>query len=549
MTMREVPIAEAPAVSPAELTTPVKRKAISYIRYSSCQQGKEGRDSTRRQQEALNDALAQWSLALDQEFIDKGKSGYHQRHLAKGGAMYELRHLALEGHLVGKVICLEDWDRAGRMQVMDAAPLLMDILNNGCDMIVGEFGGEYLSKDIVNANKRLLFNALEEMDRGHRESKRKTKLAKAKWKARHDDILDGKLTALNNVPFWLANERNNVWECTGKFVVREGMKDLIQRIYAMYLKGNGGQVIAKQLNREGVPIPTNRDGRKRKNASIWYPGYVQRIIKSRALMGYYRDSDRKIFPELVSESDYYSANQTRKDRVHFAGRKSFNINPFSGLCSCPNCGGSMTPHESRPKSSKKHYNYITCRHPKKGDCTSAGMLTERFEESFAGFLGYIDNISNTPALKTNKSNGIRAKIESVEQTIENLKVAFESVEASQAVSLGGMITDYDKKRAQLLKELEQELINEKGNQGFSKNDFEFLKSLFAKKLSEQDRDTRLAIQEALRKSIDRIVIDPKTQSYTVAWKNSKDIYKVELTKNGYKVTGNGCVNLELEELD
>ena len=107
----------------AEPVTPPKRKAISYCRYSSLSQGRDGRHSTQRQKDALNEALARWNLELDQELIDKGKSGYHQRHLAKGGAMYRLRHMALEGQLVGKVIVLEDWDRAGRMEVMDAAIL------------------------------------------------------------------------------------------------------------------------------------------------------------------------------------------------------------------------------------------------------------------------------------------------------------------------------------------------------------------------------------------------------------------------------------------
>ena len=157
------------------------RKAVSYIRFSSAAQGKQGRDSTKRQKDALEAALAKWNLELDATFSDLGKSGFHQKHLATGGAMLELRTLALAGKLSNKVLVVEDWDRTGRMQVTDAAPLLMDILNNGVDMVVGAYGGEYFSKETVNANPFTFYRALDEMNRGYGESKRKSEMQAHQW--------------------------------------------------------------------------------------------------------------------------------------------------------------------------------------------------------------------------------------------------------------------------------------------------------------------------------------------------------------------------------
>jgi DNA invertase Pin-like site-specific DNA recombinase len=176
--------------------TGAKRKGLSYIRFSTLAQGNEGRNSTTRQKDALSAALAKWNLELDATYSDKGKSGYHQRHIAKGGAMHELRNMAREGKLAGKVLVVEDFDRAGRMQVTDAAPLLLDMLNNGVDMVVGAYGGEYFSKESVNASPYLFYRALDEMDRGFRESKRKTELAKAKWKERLDAVANSKPVAV-----------------------------------------------------------------------------------------------------------------------------------------------------------------------------------------------------------------------------------------------------------------------------------------------------------------------------------------------------------------
>lgn len=174
------------------------KKAISYIRFSTVAQGVKGRDSTIRQKRALEDALKKHNLELDQQFLDDGKSGYKQKHIKPGGAMYELLKLAKQGKLAGKVVVIEDWDRAGRLQVTVAAPLLLDMVNNGVDLVVGSNGGDYFSKEIIEKNSYVFYGALEAMKRGFEESKRKSEMAESKHRSRLEAVAKGQKVALNN---------------------------------------------------------------------------------------------------------------------------------------------------------------------------------------------------------------------------------------------------------------------------------------------------------------------------------------------------------------
>lgn len=522
------------------------RKGISYVRFSTLAQGAEGRNSTQRQKDALAAALQKWNLELDATFSDKGKSGYHQKHIAKGGAMFELRNRALKGELKGKVLVVEDFDRAGRMQVTDAAPLLLDMLNNGVDLVVGQYGGEYFSKDIVNANPYLLYRALDDMNRGFGESKRKTELAKAKWKARREAVANGKSVALNSLPFWLVNEKDHEGKCTGNFLVKDGMAELIKEVYALYLGGEGSQVIANKLTARKVSLPLRRNGEVRSNANVWHSNFIQRLIKNRALLGYYHGTEHKVFPRLIDEADFYRANQTMKGRVRFAGRRTEHVNPYSGLCYCAHCDGRFSRHGSRPTRAKKDYVYLQCRSSKLGKCTAAGIQYQRFEESFMNFLPQVD----FPHLKQNsdevfQTDEIKAKIAQTERQIAKLKTAIEAMEdPAKAVSLATMLTNYDMQHAQLVKDLEAETIREKGTTSLNVAHYKYLRSLFRDETKLQEPATRREIQEALRVSIDRITIDVKTQSYTVAWKNSPEVFKVELQSGGYKTTGEGGLEIQ-----
>jgi DNA invertase Pin-like site-specific DNA recombinase len=520
---------------------PAKRQAISYIRYSSAAQGQQGRDSTRRQTKALQDALTRWNLDLDQEFTDKAKSSFHQKHLAKGGAMYAIRELAKSGELRGKVLVVEDFDRVGRMTPLEAAPLLSDILNNGVDMVVGANGGEFFSKDTVNANGFLFYKALDSMNRGHGESKRKNEIATERWKERMEKVSKGEPVALNCLPWWLFNEKNGEGKFTGQYKLRDGMRDLVREIFRLYIGGNGTQVIGNILRKRGVPMPVCRnDNKPRINANVWHGTFVRRVIKNRAVMGYYQNTNHKIFPEIIDETTFYQANQKRKERTQpqFAGRHSERINPFHGLLKCPVCNNGMSIHGSRG-TNEKDYRYIECRSSRTGACSGQGMPYNRFEESFMGFFTRLEGLTANEIKTVAKSETLKAMIAEAEQQKKMFQAAFAGLkDVSRAVTLGNMLTDCDTKLEQLQKDFQTELTAERGAQPFAQNDMAFLRNLYANPKAMDDNKTRLIIQEALRRGIEKIVVDVQTQSYTVKWRNSTDTHFVQLLINGFEVYKN-----------
>lgn len=513
------------------------KKAISYIRFSTIAQGDKGRDSTIRQKRALEDALKKWNLELDQQFLDAGKSGYKGRHIQKGGAMFELRELAKAGKLAGKVLVVEDWDRVGRLKPMDAIRLLLDILDNGVDMVVGDYGGEYFSGASINDNYDDFSFAVREMARGHSESKRKSDMARNKWQSRMESLASGQSVALNNYPFWVGMERDAMGRCTGKQYQKKEMVKLVKEIFALYLSGIGTQKIAGILNQKGIPTPLFNNGKRAESERGWYQGRVLRLIKDRAVLGFYQDkrngTEYQAFEPIISESDFYRANNKRKERVYFAGRRSEKVNPFANLTKCAKCGGAVSPHGSKSKQGKT-YAYLQCRYPHDHDCGKGGIAVEMFEKSFWGFLMHIDDLqlgevqSNEPL----KSIGVQGRIDALETKLAVQHAALDALQdPTQAPSIGQKIAKLETEKAALMAELRDCETVERGS---VKVDGDFVNRLHSfldcGKLDEPA--TRLQMQEALRAVVDKISMDTMKKSYAVTFKNTPKLFKVQFQDKG-----------------
>ena len=513
-------------------------KAISYVRFSTVAQGDKGRDSTTRQKRALEEALKKWNLDFDKEFIDAGKSGYKQRHIKKGGAMHELRKLAIEGKLAGKVLVIEDWDRAGRMEVTDAAPLLLDMVNNGVELVVGQNGGDYFSKEIINKNPYVFYGALESMKRGFEESKRKMEMARNKYQSRMEALANGQQVALNCYPFWIEMERDNLGKCTGKHHLKKDMVNLVKEIYALYLSGIGTQKIAAVLNKKNIPTPLFNNGSRADSKRGWYQGRVLRLIKDRSVLGFYQDKkngkEYKAFDAIISETNFYTANNKRKERVCFAGRRTERVNPFAGLFKCANCGGAVSLHPTGQRG--KVFNYLQCRYPHDKSCGKGGIRLEKFEESFWGFLIHIDDLKlgqNSQSDEPLKSLEIQGRIDALDNKIAKTKTMFDKAldGGNDATSLGNILTGYDKQKTALKRELEEETTKEKGRVKVDAHFLEYLHSLLVEgKLDEPA--TRLEMQEALRAVVDKICMDTVKKSYVVTFKNSPKVFTVQFTNLG-----------------
>lgn len=134
-------------------------------------------------------------------------------------------------------------------------------------------------------------------------------------------------------------------------------KDIVIRIYQMYLEGKSYQQIANILNEENVPSPVK---------SKQCDSTIEKIINNRIYMGdferYKKDKDREseiymnVVPPIISRAMWEDTqNQKGKNQRSYSRHRVYIF--FQKLI-CPKCGKIMTGKGAGGKKSK--YMYYTC---------------------------------------------------------------------------------------------------------------------------------------------------------------------------------------------
>lgn len=134
-------------------------------------------------------------------------------------------------------------------------------------------------------------------------------------------------------------------------------KDIVIRIYQMYLEGKSYQQIASILNDEDVPSPVK---------SKWCDSTIEKIINNRIYMGdferYKKDKDREseiymnVVPPIISRAMWEDTqNQKGKNQRSYSRHRVYIF--FQKLI-CPKCGKMMTGKGAGGKKSR--YMYYTC---------------------------------------------------------------------------------------------------------------------------------------------------------------------------------------------
>lgn len=134
-------------------------------------------------------------------------------------------------------------------------------------------------------------------------------------------------------------------------------KDIVIRIYQMYLEGKSYQQIANILNEEEIPSPVK---------GKWSDSTIEKIINNRIYMGdferYKKDRTREseiymnVVPPIISRAMWEDTqNQKGKNQRSYSRHRVYVF--FQKLI-CPKCGKIMTGKGAGGKKSK--YMYYTC---------------------------------------------------------------------------------------------------------------------------------------------------------------------------------------------
>lgn len=272
----------------------------------------------------------------------------------------------------------------------------------------------------------------------------------------------------------------------------------VKKIFDWYVNGYGGMNIARMLNDEGVPTPTQALARireenglepsKRTAAELWSSTHVKRIINNEFYIGTLvqrkmqvlgihgrnvkRDkSENLIFPDhheaIIDKETFYLAQKVKDERAtkhHKGVRKHFNI--FTGLIFCGDCGKPLTPRSGVNKrryyvcSTYNFYGANYCNHNRVYEDELVEFVKVYLRQCRYSLKGAIENLDNIiqkelkQVCDVNAINSIDALKKELDKTTNELKGLME--QKVKDIIKNPLMKD-------ILEETYQQAINDKSN--------------------------------------------------------------------------------------
>jgi DNA invertase Pin-like site-specific DNA recombinase len=470
----------------------MEKPAISYLRFSSQKQRKGG--SYERQLEETKSYCEKNGLRLIEQLEDLGVSGWSGANLDGTAALGNFLKQAQAGKFPPKTtLILENLDRLTRQSVLKAVNLLTQILELGIDIVTTQDGAVYTSEEI-SRNPMQLIVAITFFIRGNEESETKSKRVKSAWKKIRNKIKDGEFAKVTQHPNWLKIQ-------DGKYEIDQAAAKLINKIFQMYLSGQGSHVIAKKLNQEGEK-PYTRRSKKFTFSSI------ERILKNESVIGtcfIVSPPKKNYWPRIISDELWYKVQALRNQNNHYKGTRNDvkKINFVSGLAYCARCGGSMVRYSCKAKGKK--YNYLTCSNAKYGEHSLDLVPYEDFEYLFSKGLrehGLLEKLANqlSKPEEPDRTNELQGKLNEIDKRI---KFTIDLMIDTMNEALKSKLLELESQKENIENEIKSESMRFKSAIGKSERLNYILENIDIKL---NDNEFRFAFREFLRKIIKEIRI-------------------------------------------
>lgn len=387
-------------------TTTEKKKAYSYLRFSTADQAKG--DSYRRQIALAEDYARAKGLDLDKSvtFEDLGVSAFSGKNRKRGALRAFLDAVEEEIIPAGSYLLVESLDRVSREAILDAQATFLQIVNAGITLVTLKGNPREYSRETVNANPTDLLISLLEMIRAREESETKAQRIRADWLKKRERAAQGEAIT-SQIPAWL---RRN-----GKaFEVHEERAEVIRRIFEMTLAGQGQHAITTALNKERVqPFGS---------AKWWHRSYVKKVLESTTVLGTFtphrmvqgrREPLEPIegyFPQIISRDAFEAVRALDRPVGRAPSTEAASI--FSGLVKCEECGGPMIRTRRGPREKGFYYSF-SCLNAKRGQsCEYRSVRQDTLEKALASNLTQF--IERAPT----HDDGLSAELESLETAID-----------------------------------------------------------------------------------------------------------------------------------
>ena len=525
----------------AETIVKSKTHAISYIRFSSVNQGSPaGGDSHRRQLERTQEYCKKNNLILNEtRYEDLGVSGWTGKNIERG-RLGDLIVALKAGKIETKntVLILENLDRFSRLPPRVAYNKLAEIIELGLDVITLEDGKIHTQKTIDDFATIICSFAV--MQRAHEESTRKSDFTRQNWAQKRKLAIAGKEVLTKNCPSWLKLKADK----TGFEPIPERVK-LVKRIIKLVQEGKGKREIARMLDAEKVPTWSW--------AKCWRDNYILELVKSRALLGELQLQQRKeqpgeviknYYPAVIDEATWV-AIQPKAIKTFNAGPQSDANNLFTGLL----FDGYHPdfPMKFFLTNKEKNYVYLSSDYatvdplylerqkaidrgekPGPRPLSGSSIHYNDFEKHFLGFMADIDlaeALPETPAAESARIALLENEKKENDTALANLLKALEG--GKQSAMVWDQITMRETKSRRLAKELAAVMEQDRRAQ-YIRDSFEAEGRRVMELLVAEGREARMSLRALFHRVIDRIEI------YSHGLQELPDTLK-EIKLNGFSV--------------
>ena len=293
-----------------------------YGRHSS--QKQDDGDSERRQTEELaTNAAKKHKILIKKIFYDSAKSGFHGDNLKPDSQLNQMLSILRRGDTV----LVEDTDRLTRKGNYILLPLLHKITEEIGAKVILTRTDHIITADNFQDLHPTLNGYLDNV-----ESKRKKGRNREVWLGTLELIRQGKTPPLGLLPFWLSNveiDKVNYYKEDPALIA------IVERIFNLYLAGNGCVTIARILNREGGPMP--RRSRK------WYGSTVKSVLTSKAVLGLCDlvEPPVKLYRQIIKDDAWLNAQKLLALKAGIVRPRIRRVGVLSGLLKCSVCGNNM----------------------------------------------------------------------------------------------------------------------------------------------------------------------------------------------------------------
>lgn len=308
-----------------------------------------------------------------------------------------------------------------------------------------------------------------------------------------------------------------------KLVVNDDEKDLVNRIFDLYIDGLSYFKIAKLFNLEN--IPTKRGGH-------WAPATIKSIINNPLYIGKVRygvadknkeksfEVDGNEIEPLIDENKWDLANKTISTRKHYCVRRYPSENSYYfHIIKCGKCGGNISARQQTQH--EKLYITYRCNNACRGVCDCGGFSHKIMEKCFLEYLSTLANMKpDESVIKRNKDlisnekkkNSIEKKIENLENKKKIVRNQFinDLLKVEEYRSITEEIDNQQKIHKQNLKEINKVIYDNKDE--FS---FDDVKDLITNIKLNWENLTNKEKQQFLERFVEKIEVVKDTENLII----------------------------------